>query len=415
MHPLTVLFVIAVFASSALQIWLLARHAACVRRHRDTVPEAFAQSVSLAEHQRAADYTLARVTVARIELVVGALLTLGWTLGGGIEWLASTLNGLAAPRLVIDLLTVFCALLLMAVLGLPFSLWRTFGVERRFGFNRTTPALFVADLARQLLLAAVIGVPLLAALLWLMQRAGPQWWLWAWLLWIGVNVLLAWAWPTFIAPLFNRFTPLAPGPLRERLEALLARHGFAARGISVMDGSRRSGHGNAYFTGFGRAKRIVLFDTLVEQLEPEQLEAVLAHEIGHFRLHHIPKQLAFRALLALAGFALLGWLMQAPWFYTALGVQTPSVASALLLFMLALPYFTVPLQPLLARLSRRHEFEADAFAARESDAETLVAALVRMYRDNAATLTPDPLYSAFHDSHPPAPVRIAALRAARAH
>ena len=411
MHSLTLLFVAAVVCSSLLQIWLLGRHAASVRGHRGSVPDAFAHSISLDEHQRAADYTLARVVIARADIVFGAAMALLWTLGGGIEWLAAFFDGMALPPLVRDLATVSGVLLSMAVLGLPFALWRTFGVERRFGFNRTTPALFISDLARQLLLTLLIGLPLLAAVLWLMQRAGELWWLWAWALWIGFNLLLAWAWPTFIAPLFNRFTPLDDGPLRERVEALLTRHGFATRGIFVMDGSRRSGHGNAYFTGLGRAKRIVLFDTLIEHLQADQLEAVLAHEIGHFRLRHVPKQLAFRALLALLGFALLGWLMQTPWFYTALGVQTPTVATALLLFMVALPHFTVPLQPLLARLSRRHEFEADAFAASEVDAETLVTALVSLYRDNAATLTPDRLYSAFHDSHPPAPVRIAALRA----
>ena len=343
-----------------------------------------------------------------MELVYAALLALAWTLGGGIEVVAAAVAGLEWPPLARDVSTVFAVVLAMSALGLPFSLWRTFGVEKRFGFNRTTPALFVADLARQLLLATLIGLPLLAAILWLMASAGATWWVWAWLLWLGFNLLLAWAYPTFIAPLFNKFTPLDQGPLRERVEALLGRHGFASRGIYVMDGSRRSGHGNAYFTGFGRAKRIVLFDTLIEHLQPDELEAVLAHEIGHFRLRHVPKQLAFGA--ALAGFALLGWLMQQGWFYAGLGVETQTVATALLLFLVAIPHFALLLQPLSARLSRRHEFEADAFAAGETRAETLVDALVHLYRDNAATLTPDPLYSAFHDSHPPAPVRIAALR-----
>ena len=415
MHPFSLTFLAVVVASTGLQLWLLGRHAASVRAHRGQVPPAFAASITLDAHRRAADYTLARISVARVDRVAGAVLALAWTLGGGIDWLASTLAAFDLGHLTTGLLLVALTLLLTTLASLPFSLWRTFGVERRFGFNRTTPALYTADLARQLALATVLGIPLLAALLTLMQDAGNLWWLWAWLLWMGFSLLLTLAWPSLIAPLFNRFTPLEQGPLRERVEALLGRHGFASRGIYTMDGSRRSGHGNAYFTGFGRTKRIVLFDTLIEQLEPAELEAVLAHEIGHFRLKHVPKQLLLGALMALAGFALLGWLTQTEWFYQGLGVSTPSVAAALLLFMLTLPYFTVPLQPLTARLSRHHEFEADAFAAGETDAETLVSALVGLYRDNAATLTPDPLYSAFHDSHPPAPLRIAALRARPAH
>jgi STE24 endopeptidase len=299
-------------------------------------------------------------------------------------------------------------LVLLSVLSLPFSVYRTFVIESRFGFNRTTPAVFVADQLKGLALLLLLGTPLVLLVLWLMRSAGSAWWLYAWAAWVGFTLALTWAFPTLIAPLFNKFTPLADAALRERIEALLERCGFHSRGIFVMDGSRRSSHGNAYFTGVGNAKRIVFFDTLIESLEPAEIEAVLAHELGHFRRKHVRKRLALAVVLALAGFALLGWLVQAPWFYAALGVQ-PSPHMALLLFMLVVPVFTFPLTPLASWLSRRHEFEADAYAVAQADGPSLAHALVKLYRDNATTLTPDPLHSSFYDSHPPAPIRVARL------
>jgi STE24 endopeptidase len=295
------------------------------------------------------------------------------------------------------------------LIDLPLELRSTFGVESRFGFNRNTPGRFARDKLLGLGLAVLLGLPLLLAILWLMDSAGSYWWAWAWLVWMGFTLFVTWAFPTWIAPLFNRFEPLDEGSLRSRLENLLARCGFKSNGMYVMDGSRRSAHGNAYFTGFGRNKRIVFFDTLLDGLEEEQVEAVLAHELGHFKRKHILKMLLVSAAFSLAGLALLGWLAQQPWFYAGLGVARQSDALALVLFVLAMPVFTVFLAPLMAAFSRKHEFEADAFAAEQTHAQALIDGLVNMYRDNASTLTPDPLYSAFHDSHPPAPVRIAHL------
>jgi STE24 endopeptidase len=299
------------------------------------------------------------------------------------------------------------AMIIMSLLDLPFSLYHTFVVEQRFGFNRSTPAIFVSDLIKQAMLLFIIGGPLIALALWIMQASGGLWWLYVWAVWIAFTLIMFWAYPAIIAPLFNKFSPLEDESLRERIQALMEKCGFHSKGIFVMDGSKRSGHGNAYFTGFGSNKRIVFFDTLLESLEPAEIEAVLAHELGHFKLRHIQKRLLSTAALSLAALALLGWLAGKDWFYQGLGVSQPSAWMALLLFMLAMPVFTFFLQPLMALLSRKHEFEADAYAVRQSSGADLVHALVKMYRENASTLTPDPLYSAFHDSHPPAPVRIA--------
>ena len=411
MHLFTLLFLAALVGGLLLQLWLLQRQQRQVAAHRDRVPAPFAERISLEEHRKAADYTLARIRLDRLELVYSALLLLALTLGGGVNlldrlWLASGLGPLAAGVGLI--LSLFLAL---GVLELPFTAWRTFIVEARFGFNRTTVGRFLLDLLLQTLLALALGTPLLGAILWLMQEAGSYWWLAGWAVWIGFMLLMTWIYPTLIAPLFNRFTPLEEGELKQRIQRLLERCGFASKGIFVMDGSRRSGHGNAYFTGFGRQKRIVFYDPLMESLAPEEMEAVLAHELGHFRHHHILKQLLLGAVITLAGMALLGWLAREPWFYQALGVDRQGDAPALALFLLVVPVFTQFLQPLLSRLSRRYEFQADDFARRETGAEPLIRALVKLYRDNASTLTPDPLYSAFHDSHPPASERVAHLQA----
>ncbi|HEY5719671.1 MAG TPA: M48 family metallopeptidase [Gammaproteobacteria bacterium] len=412
MNTFTLLFLCMLGLSLGVEVWLALRQLRHVRAHRERVPAPFADRVTPEEHRKAADYTVARTRFGLVGLAAGALLLLGWTLGGGIALLQAQWQGLLGPGLAAGVALLLSVLLLGVLLELPLAAWRTFRLEARFGFNRNTPRQFALDTLKGLGLALALGVPLAWAALWLMQRAGPGWWLWLWALWFGFNLLLAWAWPRLIAPLFNRFTPLTEAALKARVDALLARTGFDSRGVFVMDGSRRSAHGNAYFTGFGRAKRIVLFDTLVATLAPAEVEAVLAHELGHFRLHHVAKRLAASALLSLGGLALLGWLAGQAWFYHGLGVAQPSDAAALLLFALALPPFTTLLHPLGAWLARRHEYQADAFAAQHSDRAALAAALVKLYRDNASTLTPDPLHSAFHDSHPPAPLRLARLAAA---
>lgn len=399
-------------AATITRLWLDRRHLRHVLRNRDRVPEAFRDRVPLADHRKAADYTAARTRLGAFETVYDAVLLLGWTVGGALDALDRAWRGLGLDPLLTGVGVMLSVFLLIALLELPFSVFHTFRIEQRFGFNRSTPALFAADLARQLALTLLLGAPLAWVALWLMQHAGALWWLYVWAVWIGFGLLMSWAWPTLIAPLFNRFSPLDDEALRTRIERLLARCGFASDGVFVMDGSRRSAHGNAYFTGLGRHKRIVFFDTLLQDLEHTEVEAVLAHELGHFRLHHVRKRLIHGAVLSLAGLALLAWLMHRPWFYAALGVGTPSDHMALLLFLLVGPTFAFLLQPLAARISRRHEYEADAFAAGQADGEALVRALVKLYRENASTLTPDPLYSAFHDSHPPAPLRIAHLSAA---
>ncbi len=409
----TAVFVAALALSLSLQLWLAHRHARHVAAHRERVPEAFADRIGLAAHQKAADYTIARTRFGVVETLVDAAVLVALTLGGGLAALAAATGALAWGPLGQDLALIVALALLTGVVGLPFSWHRSFGIEARFGFNRSTRALWIADLAKGVLLAAVLGLPLAALVLWLMRVAGPTWWLWTWAVWIAFQFLILLSYPTVIAPLFNKFSPLPAGPARDAIERLLARCGFENRGLFVMDGSRRSSHGNAFFTGFGRAKRIVLFDTLLARLGPDELEAVLAHELGHFRLRHVLKRMAWMAVASLAFLALLAWLMASPWFYAGLGVAAspdrPGIA--LILFFLVLPVFTFLLGPLFSLHSRRHEFEADAFATRHASARALVQALVKLYEDNAATLTPDPMHSAFYDSHPPAAVRIARLRA----
>ena len=411
MNTFTLVFLVALATGTLLKWWLARRQLNCVSGHRDRVPEAFSESITLATHQRAADYTNTRTRMGMLETGVAALLLLAWTLGGGVDWLNDAWAASGLSPLLAGTGLLLSAFLIMGVLEMPFDVYRTFVIEERFGFNRTTPRLFIADAVKQTVLLIALGAPIILLVLWLMAHAGALWWLTVWIVWMAFSLLLAWAYPALIAPWFNKFVPLDEGALKTRIEALLERNGFTSQGIFVVDGSKRSGHGNAYFTGLGSNKRIVFFDTLLRQLDAEEIEAVLAHEVGHFKRKHITKRIALMALVSLAGLGLLGWLIATPWFYAGLGVTQPSLAAALLLFLLVVPIFTVFVQPLLSALSRKHEFEADEFAARQADAGKLVEALVKLYRENANTLTPDPLYSAFHDSHPPAPVRIANLRA----
>jgi STE24 endopeptidase len=410
----TLLFVLALLTGTALELWLSARQQANVARHRGEVPQPFRETVSPEEHAKAADYTIAKARLGRLSTVTDTLVTLALTLGGGIAALDALWRHAAFAQPWQGLLVIASVALLLQLIGLPFALWRTFRLEARFGFNRTTPRLFVSDRLKGLVLAVALGGPLLLATLLLMQRAGRWWWLWAWGLWLLVMFVMAWAWPAFIAPLFNRFSPLKDQSLRERIEALVARCGFASKGVFVVDNSRRSSHGNAYFTGIGRHKRIVFFDTLLERLAHPEVEAVLAHELGHFRLKHVRKRLLLSIGTTFAGLALLGWLAARPAFYGALGVPLPSTHAALLLFMLVVPAFTFFVTPLMALWSRQHEFEADEFATRHASAAELAAALVKLHRDNASTLTPDPVYVAFYYSHPPPLARIARLHSATA-
>jgi STE24 endopeptidase len=412
-HAFSTLFLAAVAVTLLTKLALMLRQIRHVEARRDAVPAPFAESISLDSHRKAADYTVARMRLGIVDMGVGVLLGLALTLGGGLQGIY---DALAAAFDTGGLAHGVALLAAIGVLGwavdFPFALYRTFVIEKRFGFNRMTPALYAADLAREALLATLIGLPVLAAVLWLMGAMGDRWWLWVWLFWLAFNLLALFIWPTFIAPLFNKFTPLADEALKGRVEGLLGRCGFRSRGLFVMDGSRRSAHGNAYFTGFGAAKRIVFFDTLLDKLKPEEVEAVLAHELGHFHHRHIWKRLVAIAAMSLGLLWLLGWLMTQAWFFAGLGVETATgdTAVALALFALALPFFSFPVTPLMSHWSRLHEFQADAYAARQTRAEDLARALVKLYRDNASTLTPDPLYSRVFDSHPPAALRIARLR-----
>ena len=412
----TLIFLFALAVSLAMQLWLARRQVQHVAANRTAPPAHFATRITLAAHQKAADYTIARTRLGMLETVLEAIVLLALTLGGGLAVLAARADLLPVDTLWQDVALVVAVTLLAALLGLPISWYRTFVIEERFGFNRMTLGLWLADLAKGALLGALLGIPLLTLVLWLMARAGTLWWLYAWLVWVAFQMLMLVLFPTVIAPLFNKFRPLADEPLRARVERLLARCGFAAKGLFVMDGSRRSSHGNAYFTGFGAARRIVFFDTLLSRLQPEEIEAVLAHELGHFKLKHVVKRIAWFAAASLLLLALLGWLVGEPWFYAGLGVAVapPRYGVALVLFMLALPVFTFLAAPLTSLYSRRHEFEADAYAAEYASAPALVAALVKLYEDNANTLTPDPLHSVFYDSHPPAAARIARLEASSA-
>jgi STE24 endopeptidase len=411
MNSFTWLFIAALATSILLRLWLAKRHITHIRKHRGSVPESFAERVTHEEHCKAADYTITNTHTGMLALGYDSLLLLGWTLGGGLEWLDGSWRTTGYNPVLTGTLVILSAMVLMTLLDLPFSIYHTFVTEERFGFNRSTPGVFISDLLKQAVLLAVIGGPLIALALWIMEASGGMWWLYVWVVWMTFTLVMFWAWPAVIAPLFNKFSPLEDATLKQRIQALMDKCGFRSKGIFVMDGSKRSGHGNAYFTGFGNNKRIVFFDTLLESLEPQEIEAVLAHELGHFRLKHIQKRLLSTMALSLAALALLGWLAGQSWFYHGLGISQPSAWMALLLFIMVLPVFSFFLQPLLSMLSRKHEFEADAYAVQQSSGTDLVHALVKMYRENASTLTPDPLYSAYHDSHPPAPVRIAHIYA----
>jgi len=411
----TILFAAVLCLYLALKLWLSGRQMRWVTRHAGAVPEQFAASIALDDHRRAARYTVAKQRLGILETVFGGLLFVALTWGGGLQWLADHLDAITGSGLLFDLALPASVAALLALVDLPFEWVRSFRIEQQFGFNRMTPAMFLLDALKTLLLGAVIGLPVLAVVLLIMRSAGPWWWLAAWGFWSAFSLLLGVVYPWLIAPLFNRFTPLGEGPLHSRIGALLARTGFRSNGVYTMDGSRRSTHGNAYFTGLGAAKRIVFYDTLIARLGPDELEAVLAHELGHFRLHHVAKRIASGLALTLAWLALLGWLQTQAWFAPSLGVVMrpglPGNGLLLVLFALVVPMFAFVLAPLQSALSRRHEFEADAFAARHVSAQSLVRALVKLYQDNAATLTPDPLHSAFYDSHPPASIRINRLLA----
>jgi len=412
-YILTLAFAAALLAGLGVRFWLATRQIRYVAGHRAAVPPAFAQKVTLPAHQKAADYTIAKARFGMVEIAFAAVVLLGWTLLGGLHALNQVLLGWLGPGMTqqLALLAAFAAI--SGAIDLPFSLYQTFVIEQRFGFNKMTLKLWLADLAKGIVLGAAIGLPIAWVILWLMGAAGPGWWLWAWAVWMGFNLLLLVVYPTFIAPLFNKFKPLEDETLKARVTELMRRCGFAAKGLFVMDGSKRSAHANAYFTGFGAAKRVVFYDTLLAKLSPGEVDAVLAHELGHFKYRHITKRIVLMFALSLAGFALLGWLATRLWFYTGLGVQPnldgPNDALALLLFMLAVPVFSFFISPLMARFSRKHEFEADAFAASQTSGADLGTALLKLYEDNASTLTPDPVYVKFYYSHPPASERLARL------
>lgn len=415
METLSILFIFALLLSLILQLWLSNRQTSAIALNRSAVPDAFSEQISLDQHQKAADYSRSKLSIGKIELIYGAILLLGWTLGGGLELMDNFVRSYAYGEITTGLLVIFGIMFISAIIDLPFTLYRTFKIEQRFGFNRMTATQFIKDMLMQTILTLVLAVPLIAGILWLMdgviEGASPLWWVYVWVTLLSFGLLISWIFPTFIAPLFNKFMPLENEELRERITALMDRCGFASNGIFVMDGSKRSSHGNAYFTGLGKNKRIVFFDTLLETLDPNEVEAVLAHELGHFKHHHVRKGLILSAVMTLAGLAILAWLIKQEAFYTVLGVSHASTYMALILFSMVMPLLSIYLTPIMSYLSRKHEFEADDFAAEQSKPETLIKALVKLYRDNANTLTPDSLYSAFHDSHPPAPVRVAHLSA----
>ena len=413
---LTLVFAAALLTSLCVKFWLTTRQMRHVAAHRDAVPAAFAQTITLAAHQRAADYTLAKGRFGLLSMAFGAAVLLGWTLLGGIDSLNVWVRDGVQVRwgdMAYQLALLACFALISGVFDLPLELYSTFRIEQQFGFNRMTWKLYVVDMLKGVFVGALVGLPIAALMLWIMGTAGGLWWLWAWGAWMGFNLLVLVLYPTIIAPLFNKFEPLADESLKARVQALMARCGFVAKGLFVMDGSKRSAHANAYFTGFGASKRVVFFDTLLNKLSPGEVEAVLAHELGHFKHKHVIKRMVSMFAISLVGFALLGWMASQAWFYAALGVRpsvgTPNDAVALLLFLLITPVFGYFVSPLFAQLSRRHEFEADAYACKQASGTDLAAALLKLHEDNASTLTPDPVYVRFYYSHPPASERLAAL------
>ncbi len=409
MNTFTIIFLIALIISSSIQFWLAKRHADYVAAHRSAVPDAFKDKVPLAAHQKAADYTLEKVKLGNIDGILSIVVLLLLTLGGGINASFDYWATFFTSPLIAGVAATASIFLLLTVIEIPTSIYQTFVIEEKFGFNKSTVNQFIKDQFMHLGLGAAIGLPLLALILWIMDNVGPLWWLWAWAIIMSFSLLMSWLYPTVIAPLFNKFTPMEDGSLKDRIQGLLTRCGFNSQGIFIMDGSKRSGHGNAYFTGLGNNKRIVFFDNLVNSLEDEELEAVLAHELGHFKCKHVIKMLIATAIMSLISLAILGWLINESWFYTGLGVQQPSHAAALLLFLMVSSSFTFFMQPISAYFQRQFEFEADDFAANNAKASKMISGLVKLYEENANTLTPDPLYSAFHYSHPPAAIRIAHL------
>ncbi|OFZ67526.1 MAG: peptidase M48 [Betaproteobacteria bacterium RBG_16_56_24] len=406
----TFIFIATLAFTTLARLWLASRHLAHIAAHRAEVPAVFREKIRLGDHQKAADYTSAKTRLGMLSALFDAALLLAFTAGGGIQFIADTCNARFSAPLSQGMSTIVAVMLLSTLLEAPFGIYRTFVIEARFGFNKMTISLYLMDALKSLLIGTALGLPLLFGVLWLMERMGGYWWLYVWLVWVLFSLLILFIYPSFIAPLFNKFTPMQNEAMKARIEALLNRCGFTAQGLFVMDGSKRSAHGNAYFTGFGKTKRIVFFDTLLEHLSINEVEAILAHELGHFKRRHVIKRIAVTFAMSLGFLWLLGLLMQTTWFFQGLGVNTPSTALALLLFFLTLPVFSFLLGPIMSAYSRKHEFEADAYAARQTAAGDLVNALVKLYQDNASTLTPDPLYSTFYDSHPPATVRIAHLQ-----
>ena len=413
MQTFTLIFLIALVLTTLTQVWLAARHIRHVRTHQDKVPDEFATQINLTDHRKAAEYTCAKTRISYPSIVLHGVLLLVLTLGGGLNALSGFWANWTSDPLIHGMGLIISTFVIMSLVDLPLSYYRTFVIEERFGFNKMTPVMFFTDLLKQAILGLLLGAPLLLCVLWLMEKMGNDWWLYAWLAWIAFNLFVLAIFPTWIAPLFNKFTPLEDATLKTRIEQLMSKCGFKASGLFVMDGSRRSNHGNAYFIGFGKTKRIVFFDTLLARLNAAEIEAVLAHELGHFKHRHVIKRIVISFVMSLAFLGLLGYLMQQDWFYAGLGVNVdsvPSTAMALLLFFLVMPVFTFLFHPISSLYSRKHEFEADAYAAQNASAHDLIRALVKLYQDNAATLTPDPLHSAFYDSHPPASIRVAHLQ-----
>jgi STE24 endopeptidase len=406
----TYIFLFSLCLGILIQWILVQKHINCVRSNRNNVPEAFNEKISLEAHQKAADYTEAKVKTGLVELVIGSALLLLWTLAGGLQFLDNWLRTFGMSEILTGTTLILSIFAIMTILELPLSLFKIFKIEQSFGFNKMTPKIFFVDLLKNTIVGFLIGAPLLLFILWIMENSGIYWWVYVWFTWLTFSLLMMWAYPAFIAPLFNKFRILENPELKTRIENLLTRNGFKSNGIFVMDGSTRSTHGNAYFTGLGANKRIVFFDTLMEELSYDEIEAVLAHELGHFKCNHIRKRISLLAAIFFIGLGILGWLINQVWFYNGLGIEQMSTYIALLLFVMISPAFTFFLQPIFSFISRQHEFEADDFAANQAQTENLITALVSLYRENANTLTPDPLYSAFHDSHPPAPIRIAHLK-----
>lgn len=411
-YTLTLTFVTLLVITTAIRIWLGNRHIAHVQSHRNEVPAAFNDSISLEAHQKAADYSNAKTKLVITEATAQAMLLALLTVGSGLQVIDEIWRNLLPVNEIARGALVICsAMIVSSLIDIPFDYYKTFTVDEKFGFNKMTRSMFFSDMLKHTIVGILLGAPILFAALWLMQGAGSYWWLYLWIVWSVFNLLMLAVYPTFIAPFFNKFTPLADAELKQRIETLLTKCGFKSQGLFVMDGSARSSHGNAYFTGFGSSKRVVFFDTLLERLNADEIEAVLAHELGHFRHHHVIKRIALMFFVSFVGLALLGWLMNQDWFYAGLGIEQASNYMALLLFLLVSPVFLFLLRPLMASYSRKNEFEADDYAAKHSNAKYLVEALVKLYRDNASTLTPDPLHSAFYDSHPPASIRISKLAA----